>query len=191
MRLINFNHFDGFEQSEDIFVDTGILLAFLNEYDPWHPTVNKLFTNHIFENPNEICLYTHAAVISEVAHLAEKPLDQYMRTFNFGFCDADVVETAEKVIDGLDRMIELDLLEILESNKGSLLHQIRYSRELGATDALIASIVQEYGISLLTVDSKLARRIAGTSTGFHNINNIYFTNSIFMYYQIPRELENV
>lgn len=190
MRLINFNHFSGFEHSEDIFVDTGILLAFLNEYDPWYPTVSKLFNDHILNNPNEINLYTHAAVISEVAHLAEKPLDQYMRAFNFHFCDLDVVETAERVIEGLDRMIELDHLEILESNKGSMLHQIKYSRQLGSTDALIASVVQEYGISLLTVDSKLANRIKRIPTGFYNVNNVYFTNSIYMDYQIPRELEN-
>ena len=191
MRLIDFNRFSGFEHSEDIFVDTGILLAFLNEYDPWYPTVSKLFNDHILNNTNEINLYTHAVVISEVAHLAEKPLDQYMRAFKFRFCDSDVAETAERIIEGLNRMVELDHLEILESNKGSMLHQIKYSRQLGSTDALIASVVQEYGISLLTVDSKLANRIKRTPGGFYHVNNIYFTTSIYMDYQIPKELENI
>ena len=38
MELINFNseNFKGFPEGEEVLVDTGIILAYLNEYDTWH-----------------------------------------------------------------------------------------------------------------------------------------------------------
>lgn len=191
MNLINFNKFSGFEKSEDIFVDTGVLLAFLNEYDAWHLTVNKLFNNHIVNNPNEIHLYTHSGIINEVTHLADKPLDSYMKAFNFGLSESDIIETAENAIIGLSEMIEQDYLEILVSSKMSSLQQIKYARHFGSTDSLIVSILQEYGINLLTVDYRLANKIKAKSTEFGNIKNIYVTDSSYMDYQIPKKLENV
>ncbi|WP_088189500.1 PIN domain-containing protein [Desulfosporosinus sp. FKA] len=182
MRLINFNRFHGFEPSEDIFVDTGVLLGFLNEFDAWHSTVNKLFTNHILNNSNEIIFYTHSGVVNEISHLAEKPLKQFIEAFKCGISEEDIIKTAEKTIEGLAEMIEQDYLEILESNKTSTLQQIKYSRKFGSIDSMIASIVQEYGISLLTVDQKLARKIQSESSAFSNIRNIYYTDSSYTDY---------
>ncbi len=182
MNLINFNNFSGFEQSEDIFIDTGVLLAFLNKYDTWHSTVSNLFTNYILNNSNEITLYTHSGVINEVTHLAEKPLDQYMKAFKFGLSEIDIIETAVEAVAGLNRMIEQDYLEVLGSNKNSVIQQIKYSSHLGSTDSLIVSIVQEYGISLLTVDYRLANKIHAKATEFDNIRNIYVTDSSHMDY---------
>lgn len=190
MNLIDFNKFSGFEQSEDIFVDTGVLLAFLNKFDAWHTTVSNLFNNYILNNSNEITLYTHSGVINEVTHLAEKPLDQYMKAYDFGLSNADIIETAQNAINGLKLMIEQDYLEILESSKISILQQLNYSKLFGSTDSLIVSIVQEYGISLLTVDYRLATKIQTNHSAFGNINNIYVTNSSYMDYKIPKEQAN-
>lgn len=187
MNLIDFNHFSGFEMIEDIFVDTGIILAFLNKFDTWHPTVNNLFTNHILNNSNEITLYTHSGIVNEVTHLAEKPLDQYMKAFNFGLSENDIIETSKNAINGLSQMIQQNYLEVLVSNKASLLQQAKYSRYFGSTDSLIVSILQEYGISLLTVDNRLARKIQAKSAEFSNIKNLYVTDSSHMNYQIVNE----
>ena len=47
MRFFDFNdNFKGFEDREEILVDTNILLAYLNSYDAWHNTVSRLFDNH-------------------------------------------------------------------------------------------------------------------------------------------------
>ena len=115
MNLINFNNFKGFVQSEDIFIDTGILLAFLNKYDAWHTTVSNLFNSHILDNSNEITLYTHSGIINEVTHLADKPLEQCMKAYGFGFSDSDILETTSEAIIGLSQMIDQDYLEILVS----------------------------------------------------------------------------
>ncbi len=116
-----------------------MLLAFLNEFDVWHTTVNNLFNNHILNNSDEINLYTHSGIINEVTYLAEKPLDNYMKAFNFGLSESDIIETAEKAIIGLSEMIEQDYLEILVSSKISTLQQIKYARHFGSTDSLIVS----------------------------------------------------
>jgi hypothetical protein len=51
MKIINFSdNFIGFDEGEDILVDTGILFAFYNEYDAYHSTVKHLFFNHVFNN---------------------------------------------------------------------------------------------------------------------------------------------
>ena len=102
-----------------------VLLAFLNKFDSWHPTVSDLFNNHIFNNSNEIILYTHSGIINEITHLAEKLLEQYMRAFNFGLSETDIIETAENAITGLTYMIENDYLELLVSSKASLLQQAK------------------------------------------------------------------
>lgn len=191
MNLINFNNFSGFEQSEDIFVDTGILLAFLNEFDAWHTTVKNLFSNYILNTSNEITLYTHSGIINEVTHLADKPLEQCMKAYGFGLSESDIIQTTAQAIAGMYQMIEREYLEILVSNKASLLMQIKYARHFGSTDSLIVSILQEYGISLLTVDFRLANKIKDKSTEFNNIRNIYVTDSSYMDYQISKDIKNV
>ena len=50
--------------------------------------------------------------------------------------------------------------------------QTKHARYFGSTDSLIVSILQEYGVSLLTVDYRLANKIIAKSTDFGNINNI-------------------
>ena len=49
MEKIDFssNDFEGFSDGEDILVDTGVLLAYLNDYDSWSNIVKELFNTHI------------------------------------------------------------------------------------------------------------------------------------------------
>lgn len=187
MNLIDFNDFLGFEPSEDIFIDTGVLLAFLNKHDAWHPTVRDLFDKYILNNDNEITLYTHSGIINEVTHLANKPLEQYMEAFNFGLSEAEIIETAENTITGLTLMLENNYLETLVSSQTSLVIQTKYSRYFGSTDSLVVSILQEYGISFLTVDYKLARKIQDKSSEFNNIRNVYVTKSSYMDYKVTNK----
>lgn len=51
--------FPGFSDGEDILVDTGVLLAYLNSYDAWSQVVTALFDEHILaEHSDKTLFYT-------------------------------------------------------------------------------------------------------------------------------------
>lgn len=43
MKIIDFNNkgFSGFEENEDILIDTGVLLAYYNEFDAYYTTIQQ------------------------------------------------------------------------------------------------------------------------------------------------------
>ncbi|MDR1689547.1 MAG: hypothetical protein LBS21_13200 [Clostridiales bacterium] len=170
----------GFENEEDILIDSGVILAYLNAYDSWHNTVTELFDNHIFNNvDNVLFLYVNPTIINEVTHLLTKPAIQYEKKHGVTLSDTDkesmLISTAAK----LKQSIENEIFLILDGNKASILKQLEVFNTLGAVDAVNASIANEFGISFLTVDNKLVKNLFKVKNQLSDIHNIYYTNHTY------------
>jgi predicted nucleic acid-binding protein len=186
MKPINFNgNFSGFENGEDILLDTGILLAYLNKYDPWSTTVNKLFENHVLNNDNELYLYINVAILNEITNLIgkNKPIEEYKKKHeNHGITDDEIIRVEKDSIEQLKMLLESDVIQLLDMSKEGYLNQLELYKSLGAADAINASIANEHGISFLTVDNKLVNNIGKNSSLLSNIHNLYYTHSEFKDY---------
>ena len=129
MKIIDFNQsFQGFYDSEDILLDTGVILALLNQYDTGHTTVKNLFNNFVFNSTVDLSLYIHSGIVNEVTHLSGKPLEQYMAKhpqLSFSRSDIEIIttDTLQKIRDFIDQ----DILIVLEGTKQTLLKQIIHS----------------------------------------------------------------
>lgn len=178
MQLIDFNSpaFTGFDEGEEILLDTGILLAYLNEYDAWHTTVKKLFDNHIFGNDKVIFLFVNPTMINEVLHLGKEPLKKYIEKHPSTCIDTDESKRVQKHINNtITTLVQHDVLNVLDSDKDTLVKQIEISDDLGAGDAVHASIANEYGINFLTIDRRLSEKINNMEDKLGNIPKIYLT----------------
>jgi len=178
MKRIDFNYsFPGFDDNEDILLDTGVILALLNKYDAWHTTVKNLFDNFIFNEGSNLYLYIHSGIINEVTFLSDKPLKQYMLKHGLRFTQEEIQDAISSTILGIRELVEKEFLLILDSNTNSILKQIDHSQYFGSMDALTISLAEEYGISLLTVDRKLIENIENKKDDFVNIQNVYYSTS--------------
>jgi predicted nucleic acid-binding protein len=179
MIRIDFNDasFKGFEDGEDVLLDTGLILAFLNKYDSWHKTVAALFDTHIIGNDNAIFLYVNPTLVNEVTFLSKKPMEQYSRAKGINFTDADYTQTKRDTVAGLRKLIEDEVIIVLEGNKNSVLKQLSICEMLGDADAVYASIANEYGISFLTVDGRLVNNLFSIQDELPDIRNVYYTTS--------------
>ena len=177
MQIIDFNrNFQGFYDNEDILLDTGVILALLNQYDAWHSTIKNLFDNFVFNSPVELSLYIHPGIVNEVTHLAGKPLDQYIAKHpQLSFSQSDIEIITTNTLQKIRDFIEQDIFIVLESTKQTLLKQIIHSKYFGAMDSMTVAMADAYGISLLTVDNKLVNNIAAKSDEFRDITRIYHT----------------
>jgi len=184
MEIIDFNrNFQGFYDSEDILLDTGVILALLNQYDAWHTTVKNLFNNFVFNSTLNLSLYIHPGIVNEVTHLSGKPLEQYMAKHqNLLFSQSDIENITTDTLQKIRDFIEQDILIVLESTKQTLLKQIDYCRYFGALDSLTVAMTDEYGISLLTVDNRLVNNIAAKTIEFKNIVRVYHTTPAYRSY---------
>lgn len=184
MKVIDFNeNFSDFQEEEDILLDTGIILALLNEYDAWHNTVRGLFENHVFGNDNQLFLYVNPIILNEVSFLSNKPLEQYMKNHpEESFTDKDIRIAKESTVNDVLEMVKHEILLILDGNRESALKQLELYRELGSADAANVSIANEFGTSFLTVDSKLAWNIKKQEDKLNQIGNIYHTTGKHMSY---------
>lgn len=178
----NFNQFLGFEDNEDIFIDTGIILALLNKYDAWHTTVKNLFNKYIVDSNCKPILYIHSGILTEVTKLADKPLKKYMEAFNFGLSEADIDEAIEITLCGLTELIRNEILNPLDADVNIMIRQLKHARYFDSTDALTVSMIEEYAISLLTLDSALVRNIWDKRTDFPRIKNLYSTTANYRDY---------
>ena len=184
MKIIDFNqNFNGFYDSEDILLDTGVILALLNQYDAWHATVRNLFNSYVFNSMVNLSLYIHPGIVNEVTHLSGKPLEQYMtkhQQLSFSRSDIEIIttDTLQKIRDFIDQ----EILIVLEGNKKILLRQIDHCRYFGAMDSMTVAMSHEYGISLLTVDNKLVNNIAAKANEFNDIARVYHTTPAYRSY---------
>lgn len=180
MKRVNFNKQDeflGFEENEDILLDTNIIYALLNKYDAWHTTIRNLFDNFIFISNNvKLYLYTHSGIVNEVTYLTRDPLKQYSEHHSITFSEQDINQSVNDILNKTKQLIENEVFLILESNIESICQQIDYAMYFGAMDSLIISLANQYGISLLTTDTKLLNNLFNKQNEFLNIRNIYYTH---------------
>lgn len=181
MEKIDFssNDFAGFSDEEDILVDTGILLAYLNSYDAWSEVVTKLFDDHILtENSDKVLfLYINPCVLNEIMNLTgkNKTLEYYMKKHRTETITAEeMAEVEQKTVNALRVLIENDILIPLEANKETYLRQMNTYKELGSADSFNASLANDYGISFLTVDNKLVNHIEENISNFPDLENVYY-----------------
>jgi predicted nucleic acid-binding protein len=177
MERIDFNRpeFKGFEQGEDILVDTCILLALTGEKDPWHKTVSELFEKHIFPDEKLVLLYTNPLIVNEVLHLSTKSFSNFAEKFGTIISATQYKDIEDFVENMLITLIEEGVLQVLDGDKDSILKQIVLKKHLGAADASNASIANLYGTNFLTIDIKLANNIQRIETDLPNIKKIYCT----------------
>lgn len=181
MEKIDFSSsaFDGFSNEEDILVDTGVLLAYLNDYDAWSNVVKELFNNHILQEDSDktLFLYINPCVLNEIMHLTNnnQSITTYLRKHRGeSLTDAEIEDVERKTVNALQILIQNDILVPLEADKETYLRQMNTYKELGSADSFNASLANDYGISFLTVDNKLVRNIQANIFNFPNIDKIYY-----------------
>ncbi|MCY9737468.1 hypothetical protein M5X17_27585 [Paenibacillus alvei] len=177
MKKIDFNDpaFNGFEEGENVLLDTGILLALFIKDDSWHEPVTELFENYITNSDNTVFLYTNPTIINELSHITTKGLDSYLRGHNLSANEGEKGIIKQTVKDNVKTLIENEILIVLDGSGESVLKQLELSEKLGAADAVNASIANEFGISFLTVDSTLVTNMDSVRNELSNINNLYYT----------------
>lgn len=171
--------FAGFSDEEDILVDTGILLAYLNSYDSWSNVVKELFNNHILQEDSEkvVFLYINPCVLNEIMHLASnnQSITSYLRKHKKQTISAAEMESVEKkTVNALKVLIENEILIPLEAGKQTYIRQMNTYKELGSADSFNASLANDYGISFLTVDNKLIKNIEENISNFPDLGNVYY-----------------
>lgn len=181
MKKIDFssNDFMGFSDGEDILVDTGILLAYLNSYDAWSDVVTELFDKHILSEDTDkvLFLYINPCVLNEIMNLTgkNKTIEYYMKKHkSIKITDEEIEKVEKKTVDALKVLIENDILIPLEANKETYLRQMNTYKELGSADSFNASLANDYGISFLTVDNKLVQHIEENIFNFPDLGNVYY-----------------
>lgn len=179
MELINFNSedFKGFPEGEEILVDTGIILAYLNQYDTWHNTVKNLFENHILNNDKTIFLFVNPCIINEVTFLKDKPIISYQKNTGNKLNKTEVQRVSKSILENLNIMVDNEILEIIDGDKDSVKKQIELSDFLGSADALNASIANAYRINFLTIDTRLANNMKSKEDELPDIKIIYHTTA--------------
>lgn len=181
MEKIDFSSDDfvGFSDGEDILVDTGILLAYLNSYDAWSEVVTELFDKHILAEglDKTLFLYINPCVLNEIMNLTgkNKTIGYYMRKHKSDtLTEEEIAEVEKKTVAALRILIENDILIPLEANKETYLRQMNTYKELGSADSFNVSLANDYGISFLTVDNKLVKNIEENISNFPDLGNVYY-----------------
>ena len=180
MEKIDFNSssFKGFKENEDILVDTGILLGYLNEYDAWHSTVSNLLETYVFDDSKGVFLYTNPCILNEITHLVNegKPIKEYIKKHPREAISAEQKEAIAKgTISAIEVLIQNEILVPLEGNLEVYLTQLKLCKNLGAADAYNASLAAYYGISFLTIDNKLVNNIESNIDELGTIDTLYYT----------------
>lgn len=181
MEKIDFSasNFGGFSDGEDILVDTGILLAYLNSYDAWSKVVTELFDNHILQEESDktLFLYINPCVLNEIMNLTAKnqSIAYYMRKHkSVNITKEEILMVEKKTADALRILIDNEILIPLEANKETYLRQMNTYKELGSADSFNVSLANDYGISFLTVDNKLVAHIEENIDNFQDLDKVYY-----------------
>lgn len=179
MEKIDFNSqdFSGFEQGEDIYIDTCVLLALFSNIDSWHETVKQLFDNYIFPEEVVVLLYISPLVVDEVLHLSKKSLEKFIEKHNRSFTQQQKDEFYGSIKSMLTTLIKEKVLQVLDGDSQSVLNQIELSDSFGSADAAHVSIANLYGANFLTVDNKLVQNIYTNKNYLPNIRKIFYTTS--------------
>jgi predicted nucleic acid-binding protein len=181
MEKIDFSseEFAGFADGEDVLVDTGILLAYLNSYDSWNNVVTELFDKHILAEDLDktLFLYINPCVLNEVMHLTNNNqcIISYLKKHRGEIItDEEIALVEQKTVGALKILIENDILIPLEAGKETYLRQMNTYKELGSADSFNASLANDYGIGFLTVDNRLVQNIENNISNFPTLGNVYY-----------------
>lgn len=178
METIDFNSnlFKGFEEKEEILLDTGVILAYLNKYDSWNETVTNLFNNHILDNDSSVFLFVNPCIINEVTFLSGKPVEQYLKNNRqIQISQQEQEYSKTNTLESLKILIDNEILLVLDGDKNSVIKQIDLSEKLGSADAVNAALVNEYGINFLTVDNKLVSNMVSCKDQLQDVKKVYYT----------------
>lgn len=181
MEKIDFSasDFTGFSDGEDILVDTGILLAYLNSFDAWSKVVTELFDKHILAEDLDktLFLYINPCILNEIMHLTgnNQSIVSYLRKHkNETITEEEIAEVEKKTVDALKVLIKSGILIPLTADKETYLRQMNTYKELGSADSFNVSLANDYGISFLTVDNKLVEHIEDNISNFPDLGNVYY-----------------
>lgn len=185
MKRIDFSadDFAGFSDNEDILVDIGVLLAYLNNYDAWSEVVTELFNQYILAEDSDktLFLYINPCVLNEIMYLTgdNRSIKHYMQKHKSEtITDEDIAEVEKRTVNALRILIENEILIPLEANKETYLRQMNTYKELGSADSFNASLANDYGISFLTVDNKLVDHIEENISNFPDLGNVYYAQNL-------------
>ncbi|MFZ3130547.1 MAG: hypothetical protein WA125_05445 [Desulfosporosinus sp.] len=82
-----------------------------------------MFSNHVIQSTNEPTFYVHPGIITEVTKIADKPLDKYMKAFNFGLSQDDIEEAVEMTLSGITELLEnevtIQVSKIVNTKRGA------------------------------------------------------------------------
>lgn len=184
MEKIDFSadDFIGFSDNEDILVDTGVLLAYLNRYDSWSEVVTKLFNEHILAEDMDktLFLYINPCILNEIMHLTSnnQSIISYLKKHKGAtISDEEIQEVEKKTVEALRILIKNEILIPLSADKDVYLRQMNTYKELGSADSFNASLANDYGISFLTLDNKLVGHIEENISNFPDLGNVYYAPS--------------
>ncbi|OXS56954.1 hypothetical protein B1A99_19050 [Cohnella sp. CIP 111063] len=180
MKIVDFNapEFSGFEPEESILIDTGVLYAYFNPFDAYHTTVKNLFDTYVFSNEDVLFLFVNPTIVNEIVNLAQRALNQYLiahphESENFSQPDKEAVR--DQIMHFVRDLVQEDVLLVLDGDKESVLQQISLTNHLGAADAVNISMASLYGISFMTVDTRLVNNMIRVGSEIETVKNLYFT----------------
>ena len=181
MEKIDFssNEFTGFSNGEDILIDTGVLLAYLNSYDSWSEVVHSLFEKYIFADDSEtiLFLYINPCILNEIMNLTakNKVIENYLKKHKSKIItDDEIFDNERNVAESMRILLSHDILLPLDAAKDTYLRQIDTYKELGSADSFNVSLANDYGISFLTVDNRLVNHIEENLYNFSNLDRVYY-----------------
>jgi predicted nucleic acid-binding protein len=178
MEIINcsFKEFKGFNRKEDILVDTGIFLGFLNKYDVWNNSIINLFKNYILNSSNELFLYINASILNEITHLLHKPTENYILKNSIQLTEDEKNTIEDDFINSFRTFIKEEIVFPLELNKDICLKHLENKnyKKFGSADSINIATAEVYGISFLTTDYRLVINIQNNKESYKNINKVYY-----------------
>lgn len=122
-------------------------------------------------------LYVNPCIVTEVTHIMPKPIKDYIRNHPSETITEEVGNIAiSEGIMAIKDLIANEILLVLDGNKDVVLKQIELYKELGSTDAANVALANEYGISFVTVDSKLVKKMDSNKEQLTKLQNVYFTD---------------
>lgn len=96
-------------------MDTGILLAYFNEYDAYYSAVKELFDHYIYGTNTSVFLYVNPTTVNEITHLAQDPVKRYLAAHPADQTKFDMTTLntlQDKITNGVKGLIEDEILYV-------------------------------------------------------------------------------
>jgi predicted nucleic acid-binding protein len=144
-----------------------------------------LFDHFVFNNDDILFLYINPCIQNELTNLLDS--NKIIKFYNekhpeLAITKEDAEQMEASSVLALEKLIENEVLIVLNANKESSLQQLKLFKELGVADAINVTLANEYGISFLTVDNRLVNNMQKNLDKLSNIQNIYYTSPSYRTY---------